>query len=77
MAVRPLSSVKKDTFRRRSRTFMKKAHELGASCGAKVYVVVNFNGQFHVYNSTEASPWWPPSQRQIVSAADLESRCQR
>jgi len=47
MAPRPLSSKRKDIFRKRNQTVGKKADEL-AKCGAKVYLVVQFGGQFHM-----------------------------
>lgn len=74
MAPRPLSSKRKDTFRKRNRTVGKKANEL-AKCGAKVYLVVQFCGQFHIYTS-HTSAAWPPDRDQIVSTYGTRSHAQ-
>ena len=66
MAPRPRTSIFKDSFRKRSRTVIRKAHELAAGYGAQVYVVVQFNGKFQTYNSVEGEQW-PPSVDRIVS----------
>ena len=58
MAPRPRSSVHKDKFRRRNITVRNKAREL-AQCGAQVYVVVLFCGQFYVYTSHTSDAWLP------------------
>lgn len=69
MAPRPRSSIFKDCFRKRRRTVIHKAHELATCYGAQVYVIVQFNGQFHIYNSVEGEQW-PPSMDRIVSMDD-------
>ena len=69
MAPRPRSSIFKDSFRKRSRTVIHKAHELADRYGAQVYVVVQFNGKFQTYNSVEGEQW-PPSTERIVSVDD-------
>jgi len=63
---RPLSSLKKDMFRKRKHTIMKKAFEIMSYCKAQVYVVVYFHGRYHVFSSGKTAHW-PPSQETIVS----------
>ena len=65
MARRPESTLKRDLFRRRHRTVVKKANQLAMSCGAHVYVVVHFHGQYQIYTSHKHRAW-PPSEDQIV-----------
>ena len=69
MARRPRTSIIKDSFRKRSQTVIRKAHELAVRHGAQVYVVVQFNGRFQTYNSVEGEQW-PPTLERIVSADD-------
>ena len=70
MAVRPRTSIVKDSFRKRNRTVIRKAHQLAARYKAQVYLVVQFNGKFHTYNSVNDEQW-PPSIDKIVR----EHRC--
>ena len=58
--------MRRDDFRRRNRTFIKKADGLAKISGAKVYVVVLFHGQFYTYTS-HCNEAWPPSRHEIVS----------
>ena len=76
MAIRPQSSLRKDKFRKRHHTLRKKAHEVAKICNAHVYVVVLFNGQFHVYKSHNHRGW-PPTQDQIVSLGNAVVRQSR
>ena len=69
MAPRPRTSIIKDSFRKRRRTVIHKAHKLALRYGAQVYVVVQFNGRFHTYNSVDGEQW-PPSTERIVSVDD-------
>lgn len=69
MAPRPRTSVIKDSFRKRRRTVMHKAHELAVRYGAQVYVVLQFDGKFHTYNSADGEQW-PPTVEKIVSLGD-------
>ena len=57
--------MRKDNFRKRNRTFIRKADELARIPGAKVYTVVLYHGQTHVYTS-HSDKAWPPSREEIV-----------
>jgi hypothetical protein len=78
MTPRPRTSLIKDSFRKRKRTVFSKASSLASDFEAHVYIVVQFNGKFHVYNSVNEQQW-PPSTEIIVGllALTFEYRCQR
>jgi hypothetical protein len=65
MAGRPKTSLRKDSFRKRKHTVFSKASQLADGFGAHVYVVVQFNGRYHVYDSGNKQQW-PPSAEMIV-----------
>ena len=62
---RPVASIRKDNFRQRNKTIKKKANDLAQRCGAQVYLVVLFHGQYYTYTSHHSKAW-PPSEEQIV-----------
>ena len=70
MVKRPESTLKRDLFRRRHKTIEKKAHHLAQTCGARVYVVVFFRGQYHTYTSHKNRAW-PPSEEEIVRCPNV------
>jgi hypothetical protein len=65
MAGRPKTSLLKDSFRKRKHTVFSKAGQLADGFDAHVYVVVQFNGRYHVYDSGNKQHW-PPSAEMIV-----------
>ncbi|KAF2158769.1 hypothetical protein M409DRAFT_30727 [Zasmidium cellare ATCC 36951] len=73
MARRPPSSLRKDVFRKRSRTVEKKADEIAKLSGAQVYVVMLHHGQFYVYTSHNTNAW-PPSKDQIDQSFPVPKR---
>lgn len=72
MPCRPASTKRRDNFRRRNRTLIKKANELAQTSGAEVFWIVRYHGQIYTYASHSGKAW-PPSRNEIVSALeDLE-----
>lgn len=65
MQNRPLSGTRKDSFQRRHKTLRRKAHELAALSGARVYVAVLFHRRYYTYTSHEGRGW-PPLSDEIV-----------
>jgi hypothetical protein len=51
MVGRPKASLLKDSFRKRKHTVFSKASQLADRFGAHVYVVVQFNGRYYIYDS--------------------------
>lgn len=55
------------TFTKRSRTMLKKAHELATLSGANVYFIIDHPRATVSYNSVEEGRHWPPPDELLVS----------
>ena len=60
--------TEKEKQRRRKKTLLKKAYELGKLCDVDVAVIIHKNGRYHTYRSNE---YWLPCMTQIVSSTAL------
>lgn len=62
------SSLKneREKLRRRKKSLIKKAYELGKLFDIDVAVILHKNGRYFTYRSTDQESW-PPSMKQIVS----------
>ncbi|MCJ1348208.1 hypothetical protein MMC31_006439 [Peltigera leucophlebia] len=61
----------REMYRKRSRSFLRKADQLARYTHAEVYVVICRNGRFSVYNSTRNSEW-PLHQQDLINASTSE-----
>lgn len=52
-------------YKNRVKTLKSKAHELSDKCGAKVYLVIDHEREFFVYNSVDDADW-PPADSLLV-----------
>ena len=58
--------AKRDMYRKRKSTLVKKAYELGKLCEVDVAVIICRNGRYFTYRSLDQQSW-PPSMESIVS----------
>ena len=65
---------RREKFRRRKHSFLKKAYELGKYCDADVAVIIHKNGRYFTYRSTDQGSW-PPSMEKIVSQITTRTTC--
>lgn len=63
--VRTQRHIDREKARKRSKSLVYKAHELGRIPIVKVYLVIERGGKIDRYKSTD-QPGWPPSEEQMV-----------
>jgi hypothetical protein len=65
--------IEREKERKRKKTLLRKAYELGKLCDVDVAVILHKNGRYFTYRSIDKESW-PPSMKEIVSNIALSNQ---
>ncbi|PSN58906.1 hypothetical protein BS50DRAFT_662933 [Corynespora cassiicola Philippines] len=55
-----------ESFRKRRNNYIRRGHEISELYAAQVWICIEKNGQFYIYNSNPEKKDWPPTPEQLV-----------